>query len=161
MSAVKRTVPALAVVMVMMSVFFVGCLGGGNNGYTISPQGTVIQANGGKLTINVPADAVTSTQTIQVQVLSADDNLTGFMRGCSYEITPEDLNFSRAVQLMIEFDHTDLPEGVNESELHPCRANSCCWDDMMQTEVHMMNDTVTLNITHLGIFSVSWQTQVM
>lgn len=54
MGDVKRMVPALAVVMVMVSVFFVGCLGGGSNGYTISPQGSVIEANGGKLMMNVP-----------------------------------------------------------------------------------------------------------
>jgi len=32
---------------------------------------------------------------------------------------------------------------------------------MMQTDVNMMNDTVTWNIMHLGIYSVSWQTHVM
>jgi len=45
------------------------------------------------------------------------------MKGCFCKLTPEDLCFSKPVQLPIKFSHSDLPAGMNESELHICRAN--------------------------------------
>jgi hypothetical protein len=108
---------------------------------TIGPEGGVIRTADGKVTLIVPAGALTQTTTISLQPI---ENKAYLGIGSAYEFSPDGLKFAKPAQLAVQYGQQDLagtsPDAIGIA---------------FQDEKHVWQGTAAKVNTHEGTFTAS------
>ena len=109
---------------------------------------------GGKVGLTFPAGAVTAETEITVEAVTAVAENGGLMEGTSYDFGPDGLTFAEPVDLMIEYDESDLPEGTVEGSLAIHKQVGEAWELIEGAVVNTENNTVTAPISSFSVYGV-------
>jgi hypothetical protein len=91
---------------------------------TIGPQGGSIRSDDGRLTLRIPAGALTSAAAMAIETLESNDAPHG--KGPAYVISPAGLSLGRAATLVLRYDSTDL-DGSSSGSLGLAFKSSGRW----------------------------------
>lgn len=151
--------------MVLASFVLGSCSGDGGAAPPPNIKTTVIETTGGlatsvdnKVTIQIPAGAVTASTSIAIE---ASGDKAG-QNGVLYKVTGQggvDLIFQQPVTLKLNYDPATMPIGSNEATLQIGLLGPFdSWEILTDSTVDTVNKVITATTTHfsnVGILSVS------
>lgn len=118
---------------------------------TIGAAGGTVSTPDGKITVTIPAGALTADTEIGIQPLT--DTAQGGV-GSGYRLTPEGQVFNQPVELTFEYDDTDLEGSDPEALDVATQITGGYWQWIEGAVVDEGNRTVTLTTTHFSDWSL-------
>jgi streptogramin lyase len=123
------------------------------SGTLIGPEGGVISADSGNVTLTVPAGALQSVISFVVQPLDAwPDGAVGSV----FEILPTGLTFDVPAQLVVHYAAADLGT-TDPQRLRVGRAVGATWTPLPST-VDLAASTVSASLAHLSVYGLVVET---
>ncbi|HYG18503.1 MAG TPA: hypothetical protein VD816_06220 [Ohtaekwangia sp.] len=114
---------------------------------SVGASGGTIQSGDGKLTVTIPAGALTSNTTISIQSIT-NEGPQGI--GLGYRLAPEGINFSQPVDLTFHYND-QLLNGVPEDFLWIItQASDGSWNAMLKSNIDTNAKTVSIRTTHFS-----------
>jgi hypothetical protein len=107
--------------------------GNGNGGGTgsasqvIGAAGGKVQLQGGAITLDFPAGAVTADTTISITPGGAATAVPAPVSGTYFTFSPEGTTFAKPVHLTINYDPNQLPAGTDAATMQIAKATSDGW----------------------------------
>jgi hypothetical protein len=118
---------------------------------TIGTSGGTVQSADGRLTITIPAGALTAATDVTIQPLSNEAPLG---MGLGYRLGPEGTTFAAPVKLSFAYDDA-LLNGVPEDFLWiVTQAENGSWNAMLRSYVDAASHTVSVETTHFSDWAV-------
>jgi len=125
----RRLIPAVT----LMLTLILGCGGDDpaspdtNTGQTVGPAGGIVEGDGGRATLTIPAGALDAEVAVTVSSASGVPVDAGMISSSLYEFGPDGLAFDVPVPVTITYDPADIPAGVDEADLKLCKATGNAW----------------------------------
>ncbi|HEY3875795.1 MAG TPA: hypothetical protein VGM92_09980 [Candidatus Kapabacteria bacterium] len=119
-----------------------------SGGSGIGPDGGTVTSADGKVTLVIPAGALSSNQTIAIST-KTDSNTCPQASGPEYDLTPNGLTFSKPVMLTLNYDST-LPGSTAEIIGVASQEDTGGWYGWTGGTVDTVHQTVTVPITHFS-----------
>lgn len=150
-----RIIPAvLLATTALFLLAFAACGGGGDGDDPTAPHtppsGQIIGAAGGTLTaadgqvsLDFPADAVTTEISVTVQACGAAPADAGMVASRRYEFGPDGTHFRWPVAVTIRYDPSALPAGVAQEDLRLCHVVEDTWASVTWSSVDTAAHTVS------------------
>lgn len=125
----------------------VGTSTGTPSNFSVGTAGGTLQSADGKLTVIIPAGALSSTTTLSIQPISNEGPLgVGF----GYRLKPEGLSFSKPVTLQFHYDEQFL-QGIPADFLWIItQTGNGSWNALLKSFVSTATKTVTIETTHFS-----------
>lgn len=122
---------------------------------TGTPSTTTIGASGGtavsfdgRLTITVPAGALSTDTPIGIQPISNKAPLG--ISGAAYRLTPEGITFNTPVELKFNYNGLDLQNAPADFLWITTQAADGSWEAARRSVVNTSNQTVSVNVPHFS-----------
>ncbi|MBL0343346.1 MAG: hypothetical protein IPP71_22295 [Bacteroidetes bacterium] len=113
----------------------------------IDPSGGTLNSADGKLTITIPAGAVSSATNISIQTIT---NMAPLGLGFGYRLQPEGTTFSIPVQLTFHYDNQLLQQTAEDFLGIVTQAADRSWNALLQSSLDTNANTVTVTTTHFS-----------
>lgn len=120
----------------------------------VDPGGGTIEAQGGQVSLTFPPGAVSSDVEVTVEPAPAPPADQGLLPGSAFDFGPDGLQFEEPVELTIEFDRAELPEGALEAGLAIHLAVEDGWRRIEGSTVDDANGRVTAQINSFSVYAV-------
>jgi len=125
----------------------------GSGGTDIGPDGGTAISEDGFVTVEVPAGALSETQTIRITPVGEAPD--GALAGTVYELGPAGLRFDAPVTLELAYDEGALPAGLDEGALSVATlANGIFWREVVGASVDAARNTVTVQAMHFSTWGL-------
>lgn len=116
----------------------------------ISPAGGILTSESGTVRIEIPAGALTHTETIQIQSIR-NTNPTG--HGTAYRLEPHGITFAKPVTLTFAYTDTDLNGTIAEALQVAYQQDSGVWMAMPGIVLNKSASTISIQTTHFSDWS--------
>jgi hypothetical protein len=114
---------------------------------SIGASGGTLESYDGKLTVTIPAGALTSTTTLSVEPIT---NKAPLGVGTGYRLSPEGTTFNKPVKLTFHYNE-ELLNGVPSDFLWiVTQASDGSWAGARKSVVDTLNKTVTVDVPHFS-----------
>lgn len=113
---------------------------------TIGVEGGIVKSNNGKITLNIPAGALTANTTIGIEEM---ENTAPLSCGNSFKLTPDGLTFSKPVSLTLKYSDVDI-DGTMTEALSIATQSDGIWVANQKAEVNIETNTISLPIKHFS-----------
>ncbi len=113
----------------------------------IGPAGGELRSEDGRLTVSVPAGALSSTVTVGVEPIS---NTAPLGLGRGYRLTPEGVNFAKPVKLTFSYDNIALTGSAAEFLWITSQKPDGTWEGHLNSELDAATRTVSTETTHFS-----------
>jgi hypothetical protein len=113
----------------------------------IGTTGGLLTSSDGRLTVTVPAGALTANTTISIQPISNEGPL-GLGKG--YRLSPEGITFQQPVTLTFAYTQQVLGNAEEDFLWVITQANDGTWNAALKSEINTTAKTVTITITHFS-----------
>lgn len=120
----------------------------------VDEAGGTVQAQGGQVSLVFPPGAVTGTIEVTVEPAEEPPADPGLLEGAAFDFGPDGTQFSEPVELTIEYDSSQLPEGTAEGSLAIFKAVGDGWQRVEGSVVSEGADEVTASITSFSVYAV-------
>jgi|GEM_PF-1650854 len=135
----------------MASATKVGVPNGAPTTKSIGPKGGSIASADGRITVDVPPNAVSSPLNFSIQPIT---NLAQGGRGSAYRLQPDGLKFATPIRVSFNFDAPDLKEIIPDALAVAFQDPSGVWQAFNTVDVDRERKTLTVSTTHFTDFSV-------
>lgn len=124
----------------------------------IGPAGGSIESGDGRMSIVVPAGAVSVNTPFSVQPVT---NMLKLGSGLSYRLLPENVNFNKDVEVSFKYDEQDL-EGTSEDFLYlACQNAEGYWLRARNRTIDKTNKILKVNTKHFSDWSVETSIKIV
>lgn len=113
----------------------------------IGPAGGELRSEDGRLTVSIPAGAVSSTVTVGVEPIS---NTAPLGLGRGYRVTPEGVNFAKPVKLTFSYDNAMLRGTAAEFLWITSQKPNGTWEGHLLSEPDPATRTVSTETSHFS-----------
>lgn len=114
---------------------------------SIGTAGGSLTSGDGRLTVTVPAGALTSNTTISIQPISNEGPLG---LGLGYRLSPEGITFQQPVMLTFTYNDQVLGHAEEDFLWIITQAEDGSWNALLKSEVNTSTKTVTVTTTHFS-----------
>lgn len=118
---------------------------------SIGASGGTVHSADGKLSVIIPADALSSNTTVTIQPIT---NKGPLGLGLAYRLGPEGLTFTKPVTLRFHYDDQVLQETPEDFLWIITQASNGTWNAMLKSVVDVAAKTVTIETTHFSDWSL-------
>ncbi|MDX1812239.1 MAG: hypothetical protein R3240_09850, partial [Gammaproteobacteria bacterium] len=142
----------------LLSVFLVSCGKGSSSddettsSNIVGPSGGLVSFAEAKISLNIPANALTSD--VEFSVTSPSSYPTGAVANTVFDITPDNLSFLTSVDLTIHYDESDLPTGFNEADLWLAKQVGDQWIELANYSKDSAANTLTGQLDSLSVYAI-------
>lgn len=122
----------------------------------IGPQGGELSSVDGRISLLVPAGALTAATEISLQPVS--NTLPG-SPGANYRLLPENVKFEKPVSITFRYSAADLKGTSSQLLFAAYQSADGIWRFLPDTRLNEADSTLTCNTTHFsdwGIFAEFW-----
>lgn len=123
------------------------------DGGFIGPAGGTVTAADGKVTVQVPASALTTPTAITVAPVVSPQPDPKLIPGTAYDFGPAGVSFAQPVTLRIRYDATAL-SGANPAQLRVHKLVGTTWTLLGGSSVDVATRTVTGQTSGFSIYAV-------
>ncbi len=113
----------------------------------IGPSGGELRSEDGRLTVNIPAGALSNTVTVGIEPIS---NHCPLGLGTGYRLTPEGVTFAKPVKLTFGYDNTMLKGSAAEFLWITTQKADGTWVGDLRSEPDASTRTVSTETTHFS-----------
>lgn len=113
----------------------------------IGPSGGTLHSADGKLTVTIPAGAISSATQISIQPVT---NLAPLGLGNGYRLQPEGMTFAVPVVLTFKYDDQLLQNSPEDFLWIVTQAGDGSWNALMKSALDINTKTVTITTTHFS-----------
>lgn len=117
------------------------------DGALVPPTGGTVIAANGKVHIDFPAGALSTSTAITVTPSVNPPLASLLVRGATYDLGPSG-SFGQPVTISMTYDPSQLPVGTNESLIGLYVLNGATWQQLSGNYVDVATHTVTASTTH-------------
>lgn len=117
---------------------------------SIGPAGGTVSSSDGRLTLSVPANALSAATTLSIQSIS---NTAPGGRGNGYRLQPDGLTFAQPVTLTMSYTDSDIAGGSAQALGIATQAADGTWSRATPT-VDTVNKTVSVTSSHFSDWSL-------
>jgi len=121
---------------------------------TIGPDGGTLSFAQGKVTLTIPAGALSEPVAIAVTATATFPPSATIAEGTTYEFKPHGTRFALPVELTIAYDPAGLPPGVRGAELRIFEAASAGWQEVTGCTVNTARQSVTGMIGGFSVYGI-------
>ncbi|HVZ76717.1 MAG TPA: hypothetical protein VG818_01905 [Gemmatimonadaceae bacterium] len=121
----------------------------------VGASGGVVQTADQRVTLNVPAGAVSKDVVISVTPVSNPTNDEHVAANSVYQFGPEGTQFAQPVTLKLAYDSTALPAGTDPASLRISTFVNGAWQVVDNITVDSASHTVSGQIHHFSIYGVN------
>lgn len=114
---------------------------------TIGPSGGTLHSADGRLTLTIPADALSSATTISIQPVT---NNAPLGLGFGYRLLPEGVTFAKPVEITFHYDDQLLQQSPEDFLWIVTQASDRSWNAMLKSALDKSAKTVTVTTTHFS-----------
>ena len=125
--------------------------GTANSRLIVATTGGSITSTDGRITVNVPAGALSNDETITIQPVT---NTTGLGKSKAYRITPHGVTFNKPVTISFRYTDADIVTTVPELLRIAFQDSARKWQSMNQTQVVKQNKQLTVTTTHFSDWTI-------
>src|SRR5690242_10099979 len=118
---------------------------------SIGPAGGSLASSDGRITVNVPPNAVSSPLNFSIQPIT---NLAQGGRGSAYRLQPDGLKFATPIKVSFNFDAPDLKEITPDALAVAYQDSSGVWQAFNTVDFDRERKTLTVSTTHFTDFSI-------
>jgi hypothetical protein len=118
---------------------------------TIGPSGGTLQSADGRLTVTIPADALSSATTISIQPIT---NNAPLGLGFGYRLLPEGVTFAKPVELTFHYDDQLLQQSPEDFLWIVTQASDRSWNAMLKSVLDKNGKTVSVTTVHFSDYLV-------
>jgi len=118
---------------------------------TIGPSGGTLHSADGRLTVTIPADALSSAATISIQPVT---NNAPLGLGSGYRLLPEGITFAKPVELTFHYDEQLLQQSPEDFLWIVTQAGDRSWNAILKSVLDKNAKTVTVTTTHFSDWSL-------
>jgi hypothetical protein len=144
-----------AVIALSCLALLAGCGGGGGGsserGIKITPDGAAYFLDGGRVSVGVPKDAVSTSMVVTYSVPSSVPT-TNYVPGTAIKFSPA--TFAQPVSMHIVYDIANLPAGTSEAQLRLGRLEGSTWVEIAGSKATTETHSVDGFVTSFGTFGV-------
>lgn len=154
----RRSPRVLALALVLSA-----CSGGGDatspanetkNPNEVGPAGGVVTTQDKRVSLDIPAGAVSKDIVITVNPISNPTNDARVADNSVYELGPDGTQFAQPVTLQLAYDPGDLPPGTDMASLRIATYADGEWKDVDNITVDSVKHTVSGQIHHFSKYGV-------
>jgi len=125
----------------------VGVPDGVQTSATVGASGGTLTSSDGKLTVSIPAGALSANTLISIQPISNEGSLA---LGAAYRIGPENIKFNQPVKLIFHYDN-QLLGGMPEDFLWIItQEDDRSWNALLKSAIDKTAKTVTVSTGHFS-----------
>jgi hypothetical protein len=124
------------------------------DGTPIGPAGGTVTSADGRLSLVIPAGALSAEINITVEPAAAPPTDIGMVAGRSYDLGPTGTLFAQPAALSLSFADATLPTGVDEGALRLCRVSGGAWMIVAGSVCDADGDRVSGSITGFSTWGV-------
>ncbi len=125
----------------------IGTTTGAASDSMIGPSGGTIHSTDGKLTITIPANAISSVTNISIQPIT---NQAPLGLGSGYRLQPEGMIFAKPLLLKFQYNDQMLQQFPEDFLWIVTQAGDGSWNAMLKSALDRNTKTVTITTTHFG-----------
>ncbi len=114
---------------------------------SIGTSGGTLQSADGKIKLDIPAGALSSTTTVSIQPVSNEAPL-GLGQG--YRLLPEGVTFTKPVKITFQYDDQLLGNAIEDFLWIVTQAEDGTWNAMLKSVVDTNSKTVSVEATHFS-----------
>ncbi|MEI7898235.1 MAG: hypothetical protein WCJ26_14450 [bacterium] len=114
---------------------------------TIGPSGGTLRSADGRLTLTIPADALSSATTISIQPVT---NNAPLGLGFGYRLLPEGTTFAKPVVLTFHYDEQLLQQSPEDFLWIVTQAGDRSWNALLKSVLDKNAKTVAVTATHFS-----------
>ena len=114
---------------------------------TIGPTGGTLRSADGRLTLTIPADALSSATTISIQPVT---NNAPLGLGFGYRLLPEGTTFAKPVVLTFHYDEQLLQQSPEDFLWIVTQAGDRSWNALLKSVLDKNAKTVAVTATHFS-----------
>lgn len=114
---------------------------------TIGVTGGTLTSADGKLSVTVPAEALTNNTAVGIQPIS---NNAPLGVGSGYRLTPEGTTFAKPIKLTFYYDKETLQGSPEDFLWIVTQATNGTWNALLKSAVDTIAKTVTVETTHFS-----------
>ncbi|MEO8194050.1 MAG: SGNH/GDSL hydrolase family protein [Gemmatimonadales bacterium] len=129
-------------------------------GAVVTSAGSVFSAQGGAVSVGVPAGAVTQTTNVTVAPAAAPPANVRLLPGTAFDLGPGGATFGQPVTITIKYDPSTVASDSPEGGLQLYEVVGSSWRAVPGSTVNLTTKTVSGSVSHLGTYSVMMQPRV-
>jgi len=118
---------------------------------SIGASGGTVYSADGKLSVIIPANALSSNTTVSIQPITNEGPLG---LGLGYRLQPEGMTFTKPVTLQFHYDDQLLEETPEDFLWIITQTSNGSWNAMLKSVVDVAAKTVTVETTHFSDWSL-------
>jgi hypothetical protein len=118
---------------------------------TIGPSGGTLHSADGRLTVTIPANALSSDATISIQPVT---NNAPLGLGFGYRLLPEGVTFAKPVELTFHYDDQLLQQSPEDFLWIVTQASDRSWNAMLKSSLDKNAKTVAVTTVHFSDYLV-------
>jgi len=132
-----------------------GCGGTGGGGGFLGPnaQGGTVTSSDGNASLVLQNNSGIPIKTVQVNPDNAPPQNAGLVSGTAYTFTPND-TIEGTGTITIKYNPANVPMGDSQSSLALFMLTGVGWTEVAGSSVDTSTDTVTGQVTSMGIYAV-------
>lgn len=134
-------------VEMVLSATEVGAAQGEKISKEIGPGGGTLSSADGRLTLTVPAGALTETLQFAIQPIT---NKAGNGLGLAYRLEPNGKVFPKPLQLTVKYDEKDMEGTMPEAFTVAYQDEKGAWHAQKASKLDQSAKTVTISVTHFS-----------
>lgn len=121
--------------------------GAANSKLIVATSGGSITSTDGKITVNIPAGALSKNETITIQPVT---NNTGLGKSKAYRLTPHGVTFNKPVSISFRYTDADILGTAPELLRIAFQDSTGTWHSMNQTQVNKQTKQLNVTTTHFS-----------
>jgi hypothetical protein len=118
-----------------------------NSKLILAANGGSITSTDGKITVNIPAGALSANQSITIQPVT---NNTGLGKGKAYRLTPHGITFNKPVTISFPYTDADINGTAAELLRIAFQDSDGTWQLMNQTQANKQTKQLSVTSTHFS-----------
>ena len=118
-----------------------------NSKLIVAANGGSITSTDGKITINIPAGAISGNESITIQPVT---NTTGLGKSKAYRLTPHGITFNKPVSISFRYTEADIIGTAADLLRIAFQDNEGTWQSMNQTKVNRQTKQLSVTTTHFS-----------
>jgi hypothetical protein len=118
-----------------------------NSKLIVAANGGSITSTDGKITVNIPAGALSNNEAITIQPIT---NTTGLGKSKAYRLTPHGITFNKPVTISFGYTDADISGTAPKLLRIAFQDNNGVWQSMNQTQVNKQTKQLSVTTTHFS-----------
>jgi len=124
---------------------------GNSSSASIGASGGKVHSADGKLSVIIPANALSTNTTVTIQPITNEGPLG---LGLAYRLQPEGVTFAKPITLQFHYDDQVLQETPEDFLWIITQASNGSWNAMLKSVVDVAAKTATVETTHFSDWSL-------